>query len=86
MWDVYWAHYDSNERLNEPFGIAEKYFAEGMKNSKNEQTAAVCYYMASVCKKDWKELESADNPYTAAFKARFPKGDKYTHLKFWCGE
>jgi hypothetical protein len=86
MWDVYWAHYDNNERLNEPLSIAEKYFADGMKNSKNEQISAVCYYMASICKNNWKELEAADNPYTSAFKARFPKGDKYTHLKFWCGE
>ena len=86
MWDVYWAHYDNNERLNEPLSIAEKYYAEGIKNCKKEQVAATCYYMASICKKDWTELEAADNPYTKAFKARFPKGDKYTTLKFWCGE
>ncbi len=86
MWDVYWEHYDGNERLNEPLSIAEKYYANGLKNSKKEQVAAVCYYMASICKKDWKELEAADNPYTSVFKKRFPSGGKYTTLKFWCGE
>ncbi len=85
MWDIRWSEW-ANPRLSAPLSIAEKYYIEGMKKSKNVEVAAVCYYMASVCKYNWKRLEAKENAYTSVFKSRFPKEQKYTTLKYWCTE
>lgn len=99
MWEIAWSNYESPDKRspeNDAYygsALARKYYELGVKNSKDDKLAGICYFMLEQCNINWQAYLDTFNKsgqpskpatFTAEYLRLFPRNKKYTDMKYWC--